>query len=233
MSEANENSSKVQARAVIWSALIGSVGMIITAWIGVSFGRNQGVDQRIDLQKELRGRDLTISRQNSEIEQLKARGSLPAQADKRTPIAKPAEVPQFAGSPIATVFKEGVKFDFYGCETNGGSITCALKATSPGQDREFTLAVKQTGGIRRTSIDFTRGVDQNGNEFIASSVTIGNKVNPNSGQLETDLIADVATPVIFEFDGAHPQGDQWSLLELCGASQRPFRVQFHNLPFHV
>lgn len=58
MSDDHEvRSAKVQSRATIWSALIGSAGIVLAAWIGVNVGRNQGQDKLED-----RNREITVLR---------------------------------------------------------------------------------------------------------------------------------------------------------------------------
>jgi len=66
-SKHDDSSSRHQSRAAIWSALIGSIGVIAAAWIGVSLGRGRGEDQRTDLRKELEQRDAQIAELRKEI----------------------------------------------------------------------------------------------------------------------------------------------------------------------
>lgn len=61
-------SARVQSRATIWAALIGSAGVVLAAWIGVHLGRNQGQEQGQDKlnevhnQVDLRDREIAALR---------------------------------------------------------------------------------------------------------------------------------------------------------------------------
>ncbi|MEA2561377.1 MAG: hypothetical protein QOH06_2881 [Acidobacteriota bacterium] len=66
-SKHDDYSPRHQSRAVIWAALIGSIGAIVAALIGVSFGRGRGEDQRADLRRELEQRDAEVAELRKEI----------------------------------------------------------------------------------------------------------------------------------------------------------------------
>jgi hypothetical protein len=66
-SKNDDYSSRHHSRAVIWSALIGSIGVVVAALIGVSFGRDRGEDQRADLRKELEQRAAEVAELRKEI----------------------------------------------------------------------------------------------------------------------------------------------------------------------
>jgi hypothetical protein len=125
---------------------------------------------------------------------------------------------------------EGVVIHLAGCAGEGTTVICDMFITSKAQDREVLLAVKQESGIRRTGICFSRGVDLAANEFIAIAVTLGNKPNEDNGQITSELVADINTPVRVTFQGVRPQGARWALLELCGAAPKAFHVQFRDVP---
>jgi hypothetical protein len=234
-----EEASGSHSRATIWASLIGSIGVIIAAWIGVSFGRSAGRDQRTDLQKEIAERDAVIGQQSIEIDRLnEAVGKLQEHirqlqrgvaTGQTTSTAAPPPPPPEMTPSLPRMDTQGVSIRLADCLATGTTVQCDLFVTSNTQDREVLLAVKQESGIRRTGICFSRGVDLAGNEFIASTVGLGNKVNEDNGQLETELVADVNTPARLEFVGVRPQGGKWSLLEVCGAAPKSFRVQFRNV----
>jgi len=221
-------------KAAVWSALIGSAGLVVVAWIGAAVGRNQGDDKRIDLQKEIRARDAQIALLQEEVERLKGghRGPAPSHGDNSGDDNADSEIVKalFALAPFATATKENVRFDLYGCAASGGVTVCALKLTAAVKDTDIMLAVKQTGGIRRTNVEFTVAVDREGNDFVASSVRIGSKSNPSNGQLRTRLVADLATPAVFQFDGGQPRGAEWSVLEIWGSVTHPFNIPFRDVP---
>jgi hypothetical protein len=145
------------------------------------------------------------------------------------PVPRPPQPTPEPDQPLATAEEQGFRFDLFGCSSSSEKIYCDLKVTSLDRDREILLAAEQTGGIRRTDVCFSRGFDLAGSEFVASSVNIGNKTNHSDGQLITDLVAGVRTPVRLVFQGVRPQGSSWSLLQLCGAGEKPFELKFRNV----
>jgi hypothetical protein len=136
-----------------------------------------------------------------------------------------------ASKPLATFEEQGFLFELIGCTSSSRTVSCNLFVTSLAQDKEIVLSAGQTGGIRRINICISRGVDPAGSEFTATSVNLGNKTNPDNGQLRTELVAEVRTPAKLVFKGVLPQDSKWALLELCGAGKKPFKVQFRGIAF--
>jgi hypothetical protein len=94
------------------------------------------------------------------------------------------------------------------------------------------FSVQQRGSIRRTNVQFTDGIDQNGSTFVASAVSCAGTVNPDNGQLWFNLQARTATPVLFEFAGARPTSPQWAL-QISGFIDKAYTVSFDSVPIQL
>lgn len=83
----HDDPSRYQSRAAIWSAIIGSAGVIIAALISVSVIRGRGEEEAEDLRKELAQRDAVIAELSKETP-----NNQEAQKKSADP---PSEVPAF------------------------------------------------------------------------------------------------------------------------------------------
>src|ERR1044072_2728129 len=216
-------SAKISSRAAIWSALIGSTGVIVAAWIGLGVGRNQSEDKITELRREL-------GQRNAEVEAL--RGDLQAQKEALDQIRKELEmarprggtsasnpVPDEASRPEPGPERgaqvdtgEGITFALNWCRRNGNRVKCDLTVTS-NEDKEMML------------FGNSRLIEANGTEVFVSKVALGNEeVGGRLSGVARDLIRNVPIKAGISFDGIDPNAKTVSLIELrCSPANARFR----------
>ncbi len=135
-------------------------------------------------------------------------------------------------SPDNSTELDGIKFDLISCNKSGGNLICNLQVSTSDYDKNIMLAVEQTGGIRRINIGVTHIVDDLGNEFNSSRVVIGNKTNPDTGQLYSRIITGIKIPVKFTFENINLSTQKIALFEIRGADahDKPMGVKFREIP---
>lgn len=125
-------SARLQSRTAIWTALIGVLGVIAAAWIGVGFGRSRSEDKLTAREHELdqRNTELTALRaelqtQRAALDQLRKELTAERRGDN-----------QMAEQPSVTVTtaaqsdeKGGVRIDLAGCRLARARVTCTATMT--------------------------------------------------------------------------------------------------------
>jgi hypothetical protein len=242
MSESkHDDPSRHQSRATIWAALIGSLGVIIAAWIGVSVGQGRGEEQVESLRKELVQRDAVIAELRQEVASIQdgrkkpsdpsetriagpsgQQGSsfTPSAAQPSTePVQTSTQPPPTQQGPIREVTTQEFKFKFDGCTRSSSNVRCELLVEDLVGDRDFKI---DSGEIR----------DNNGHAYQAKRFYLGAESGPF--HVHSTLPPGIATRAALEFESVRAGTSVLELLELKGhtldKAQSRVVVRFPKIP---
>jgi hypothetical protein len=156
-------SAKVQSRATIWAAIIGSIGVVAAACIGLGVGRNQGEDQIAALREELRQRNAEIEALRGELQSEKA---TPEQTRKPGTSQEDTQAGSSAGGGESSNLHAHI-----------GDVEFRIdRVQHTGQELQIWLIATNEGANLETGIHFHSSVtDASGNEHRQSARMAGGK----------------------------------------------------------
>lgn len=235
----HDDSSRSHFRAAVWSAVIGSIGAVLAAWIGVSFGRGQSEDKLTNLNSELGRRDLEIAQLRKDIEELqRARAQPPGRDNQPSSISTltpntntnvsaegpPAAPQQMPPSTIATQEEHGIQFELRSCRLSGSEVTCNFLVTNRTEDDKRVSICAHCYRIG------SRVVSTEGDESLGTMGYLGSGPNREDG-----LVLEPGIPIKgnLTFSGVRPT-EKLKLLEIAFIiwthTMDDYQVRFHDVP---
>jgi hypothetical protein len=210
----------------LWSAIILSIGAVVAAWVGVSFGRGQSVDKVTDLSRELERRDIEIAKLKEDIQEIRGvQNPSPGRSDE-TPSASSQDMAVNIDVKSIIRDSEELKFELLGCHRSGLSVTCDFLVTNQEKDNERGLEI-----LANRFFDFSsRAIDDQGREFWSSNAAIGSS---EGGQPNTSLPPGVPVRGWVKFDEVEADAKVFRILRIgfrlsIGIDQ--YRVEFPDIP---
>jgi len=214
------SSAKVQSRATIWSALIGSAGVVLAAWIGVNVGRNQGQD-KLEKVLEIRDREVAalkhdLATQGAALAKLQDQlQAAQGRAKTDSSVVQVNSKPGVHAEPVSEPNEKLVsnyRFELRGCRAEGSNIVCSFFITNLEGDRDFELSY-QSGMI-----------DSAGEPHQAERIFAGRELLASNADIH--LVTGVPTAISFRFVGLAASVRSIALLEV---KSRGFSVQWRSV----